>query len=29
VPVALHAATDDLAFKDIESGDKVVVPWRL
>jgi hypothetical protein len=29
VPVALHGASDDLAFQDIEGADRVAVPWRL
>ena len=27
--MALHAATDDLAFQDVERGKQVVVPCRL
>jgi hypothetical protein len=29
VPMALHAAADDLALKHVERGERVVVPWRL
>jgi hypothetical protein len=29
MPMVLHAATDNLAFQNIECGEEVVVPWRL
>src|ERR1700730_13118398 len=29
VPVALHAAADDLAFEISRAANRVVVPWRL
>ena len=29
VPVALHAAADDLALEDIECGEQGGEPWRL
>ena len=29
MPVALHAAADDLAFQDVEGGEQCGGPWRL
>ena len=29
MPVALHAAADDLALQDVKAANRVVVPWRL
>jgi hypothetical protein len=29
MPTALHAASNDLAFKDVVGSEWVVMPWRV